>query len=126
LGLNFADLECNEVHAGHLFAAKLSPTSVLLQDLKTGNMRLDIREARQAKHLLTSEQKSALKGKNQSTPHQLTMGEWHEVEATINGDQLAVANDGKLIARLTSPGISHPTPNACCDWPCLEGRSWMM
>jgi len=56
LGLDFADQECKEVHAGHLFAARISPKQVQLQDLKTGNMRLDIREARQAKKELTSEQ----------------------------------------------------------------------
>jgi hypothetical protein len=49
LGLNFADLQFKDVHAGHLFAARISPKQVLFQDLKTGNMRLDIRATRQAK-----------------------------------------------------------------------------
>ena len=43
IGLNFADLKCKEVHAGHLFVAKVSAKDVQLQDLKTGNMRFDIR-----------------------------------------------------------------------------------
>jgi hypothetical protein len=64
LGLNFADLSCKEVHAGHLFAAKVSPKQVQLQDLKTGNMRLDIHTARTAKQKLSDEQQQALKGKD--------------------------------------------------------------
>jgi hypothetical protein len=101
LGLNFADLQCKEVHAGHLFAARISVKDVLLQDLKTGNMRLDIRETRQAKQSLV--------GKNQTTSHRLTVGKWYEVQATIEGDRLSVSIDGQPIASLASPGIAHPT-----------------
>ncbi len=109
LGLNFADPQCTEVHAGHLFAARVSTKDVLLQDLKTGNMRLDIREARQAKQPLSDEQQAALVGKNRTTPHRLTAGQWYTVEATIQGDKLTVAIDGQPIASHTSPGIGHPT-----------------
>jgi hypothetical protein len=35
LGLNFADLQFKEVHAGHLFAARVQADKVVLQDLKT-------------------------------------------------------------------------------------------
>src|SRR3954466_1671387 len=55
LGLDFADPECKEVHAGHIFAARFSTKNVTLQDLKTGNMRLDIQEARVAKQPLSAE-----------------------------------------------------------------------
>lgn len=109
LGLNFADLQCQEVHAGHLFAARISAKDVLLQDLKTGNMRLDIREARQAKQALTAEQQAALQGKNKTTPHPLVVGKWYEVESTIQGDRLSLSIDGQPVASLTSPGIAHPT-----------------
>jgi len=109
LGLNFADPQCQEVHAGHLFAARISLKDVTLQDLKTGNMRLDIREVRQAKQPLNAEQQAALQGKNQTTPHQLTVGKWYEVVATIQDDRLSVSIDGKPIASLASPGIAHPT-----------------
>ena len=34
LGLNFADLKYKEVHAGHLFAARIHLHQVILQDLK--------------------------------------------------------------------------------------------
>jgi hypothetical protein len=109
LGLNFADLQCKEVHAGHLFAARISVKDVLLQDLKTGNMRLDIRETRLAKRPLNTEQQAALQGKNQTTPHRLAVGKWHEAEATIVGDRLSVAIDGQPVASLDSPGMAHPT-----------------
>lgn len=109
LGLNFADLQCKEVHAGHLFVARIGPKDVLLQDLKTGNMRLDIREARLAKQPLNSEQQAALKGTTTSTQHATSIGQWHEAEVTIRGDTLAIAVDGQPLAALKSPGIAHPT-----------------
>jgi hypothetical protein len=108
LGLDFADPQCKEVHAGHLFAARVSAKDVVLQDLKTGNMRLDIREARQAKQALTAEQQAALKGKNQSTPHATTVGKWHELEVTVQNDRLSISLDGQPVASHASPGIAHP------------------
>jgi hypothetical protein len=109
LGLDFADLQCKEVHAGHLCAARVSPQNVTLQDLKTGNMRLDISEARRAKQSLNAEQKAAIKGKTQTTTHPLKVGTWHELQTSIQADRLSVSIDGQLIAELTSPGIGHPT-----------------
>lgn len=109
LGLNFADLEFKEVHAGHLFAAKISPKSVLMQDLKTGNMRLDIREARQAKQKLTDEQQQAIKGKEKAVPHLLETGKWHDLTVKVIGDELSVTISGQLVGSFKSPGITHPT-----------------
>jgi hypothetical protein len=109
LGLDFADPQCKEVHAGHLFAARFSTKNVTLQDLKTGNMRLDIQEARVAKRPLSAEQQAALKGKNEAVPHRLTVGKWYEAEITIDGDRLSVSIDGEPAATFTSPGIAHST-----------------
>lgn len=109
LGLNFADLQFKEVHAGHLFAARISTKNVLLQDLKTGNMRLDIREARQAKTPLTDEQKQALKGKEKSIPNALEAGKWHDLLVTVEGDTLNVSLNGQKVGSHSSPGIAHPT-----------------
>ncbi len=109
LGLNFADLQFKEVHAGHLFAARISTKNVLFQDLKTGNMRLDIREARQAKTPLTDEQKQALKGKEKSIPHALEASKWHDLLVTVEGDTLSVTLNGQSIGSHRSPGIAHPT-----------------
>ncbi len=109
LGLNFADLQFKEVHAGHLFAAKVSPAKVQLQDLKTGNMRLDIRETREAKKPLSAEQKAALEGKEKSFPQDIAVGQWHDLLVSVNGDELSVTLDGRLAGSFKSPGIAHPT-----------------
>ncbi|MDP1592432.1 MAG: hypothetical protein Q8M07_32010 [Prosthecobacter sp.] len=109
LGLNFADLEFKEVHAGHLFAARISTKSVLFQDLKTGNMRLDIRETKQAKQKLSEEQQQAVKGKEKAVPHPLESGKWHDLVVKVTGDELSVTINGKHIGSFNSPGIAHPT-----------------
>lgn len=109
LGLDFADAQCKEVHAGHLFAVRLTPKQVVFQDLKTGAMRLDIQTARQAKQKLSAEQESALKGKQKAVPHPVALGQWHDVLVKVAGDELSVTLDGKLIGSFKSPGIAHPT-----------------
>ena len=109
LGLDFADPQCKEVHAGHLLAVRVSPKQVLLQDLKTGQMRLDIQTARQAKQKLSAEQESALKGKQKPLPQAIAVGQWHDLEVTIAGAEVSVSVDGKPVGSLSSPGIAHPT-----------------
>jgi hypothetical protein len=109
LGLDFADLEFKEVHAGHLFAARISPKQVLLQDLKMGNMRLDIREAREARQKLTPEQQQALEGKQKAFPHQTEIGKWHDLAVKIAGEELSVVIDGQPVGSFKSPGIAHPS-----------------
>jgi hypothetical protein len=109
LGLDFADAARKDVHAGHLFAARVAPKQVLLQDLATGGMRLDIQTARQAKQKLTAEQQQALVGKEKKIPATLAVGEWHTLLVKISGDELAVTVDGQSMGSLKSPGIAHPT-----------------
>lgn len=109
LGLNFADLEFKEVHAGHLFMVKIDPKKVQILDLKTGNMRLDIREARLAKTPLSDEQQAALKGKDKSFPHPLEVAKWHDLLVQVSGDEVVVTINGGEVGRFQSPGISHPT-----------------
>jgi hypothetical protein len=109
LGLDFADLQCKEVHAGHLFATRISPKQVLFQDLKTGNMRLDIREARQSKKTLTNEQQQALKGKQKAVSRATEVGKWHDLSVKVTGDELSVAIDGHTLGSFKSPGMAHPT-----------------
>jgi hypothetical protein len=109
LGLDFADAQFKEVHAGHLFAAKVSPKQVQLIDHKTGGMRLDIHDARTEKKELTEEQKKALVGKSKNVAHDTEVGKWHDLQVTILGDTLSVAIDGKDAGSFSSPGIAHPT-----------------
>jgi hypothetical protein len=109
LGLDFADPQCKEVHAGHLFAARVSAKQVVLQDLKTGGMRLDIETARKAKQKLSAEQEQALKGKQKAVPQTIAVGQWHELLVKVSGDELSVTLDGKALGSLKSPGVAHPT-----------------
>ena len=46
LGLNFADLTFKPVHAGHLFVVRIGEKQIQIDDLKTGKMKKEIREAR--------------------------------------------------------------------------------
>lgn len=109
LGLNFGDPQFKEVHAGHLFAVKISSKQVLFQDLKTGNMRLDIRTAREAKQKLTAEQEQALQGKQKTVPLVVEVGKWHDLIVKVAGDELSVTLDGKFVGSFKSSGIAHPT-----------------
>lgn len=109
LGLNFADLEFKGVHAGHLFVVNVSTKAVEIRDLKTGGMRIDMREARVAKKKLTEEQQQALKGKDKSFPHTLEIGKWHDLLVKISGDTVSATLDGQLIGSFSSPGFTHPT-----------------
>lgn len=108
LGLNFADLKYKKVWAGHLFVARISTKDVQLQDLKTGNMDLEIRELRKAKKL-TQEQQKSLKSKTKRIPHKLSTGEWHSLKVSIQNDTLSVAIDDKQVGSFSSEGIAHPT-----------------
>lgn len=109
LGLDFADLSRKDIHAGHLFAARVSPKQVLLQDLATGGMRLDIHTARKAKQKLSADQQQALVNKEKKIPATIAVGEWHTLLVKISGDELAVTIDDRPVGSLKSPGIAHPT-----------------
>ncbi|MDG2127136.1 MAG: hypothetical protein P8K08_04020 [Fuerstiella sp.] len=108
LGLNFADLKFKEVHAGHLFVAKISTRDVQLHDLKTGNMNLKTRELRLA-NKLSSSRKVELKTKVRKFPHRLESGEWHTLVVCVSGDTLSVSIDGGHVGSFSSAGIAHPT-----------------
>ena len=109
LGLNFADLSFKGVHAGHLFVVKMSPHKVELTDLKTGNMRIDIRMARTEKKELTQEQKQALVGKSKKLNHHTSVNQWHDLLVTVADDTLRLTIDSQLIGEFHSPGVAHPT-----------------
>jgi hypothetical protein len=108
LGLNFADLEFKEVWAGHLFKVIIGINQTELADLKTGVMDLEIREARKAK-TITSSQQAELKTKTKKFPHKLEVGKWYTAVASIDGDTLSVSIDGEHVGSFSSAGIAHPT-----------------
>ena len=108
LGLDFADLGFKEVHAGHLFKVTVSSKSVMLDDMKTGNMNLKFREAKLAK-TLTAEQKKFLATTRKTFPNKLEAGKWYDLRVDVDGDTLKASIDGKEVASFTSPGFAHPT-----------------
>lgn len=108
LGLNFADLNYKKVWAGHLFKVDIGVKQTQLTDLKTGNMDLKIREARQTK-TLTAVQQKMLKTKAKRFPYKLESGKWYTAIAKIVGDKLSVSIDGKEVGSFSSEGIAHPT-----------------
>lgn len=108
LGLNFADLTCKTVHAGHLCMARISTQDIQLSDLKTGKMNLELQTARKTKTLTDAQQKR-LKSTEKKVLHALETGQWHDLRVTIQGDTLSVIIDGQDAASFTSEGIAHPT-----------------
>ena len=108
LGLNFADLQCKEVWAGHLFVVKVFPTQVVFQDLKTGMMDLEIRNAKKGAGL-SKEQKKMLEEKQKKLPLSLETGTWHQLLVQVKGRELQLSVNGKDVGRFASEGIEHPT-----------------
>lgn len=104
--LNFADLSCKEVHAGHLCAAVFAADKVTLQDMKTGSMLLTYYDARKA-GTLSKEDQDLIKTKQKSFPHAITLGAWHDLKTTITGDTMVATVDGEEIGSFSSPGIAH-------------------
>ncbi len=108
LMLNFADLSCKEVHAGHICAATFATKKVNLQDMKTGNMLLKYFDDRKAGKL-SKEDEALIKTKQKSFPYEISLNEWHSLSVTISGDTLKASVDGKEVGSFSSVGIAHET-----------------
>lgn len=108
LGLNFADQQFKEVHAGHLCMTKINTKNVQINDLKTGVMANAMRKARQDK-TVTPEQQKLLKTKTKRFPNKLEADKWHNLVVTIKGDTMTVTINEKEIGKFFSEGIAHPT-----------------
>lgn len=111
LGLNFADLDFKEVHAGHLCMAKVTTRYVQLNDLKTGVMAKAIRKARKS-NSLSEEEGEILKTKVKRVPAEVDAGKWHSLELTIQGETMVLKVNKKKVGEFSSPGIAHPTKRA--------------
>lgn len=108
LGINIADMDEKSVHAGHLCMARIRNKQVELIDLKTGRMKLEMREANKAKSL-TAEQKARLATKIKKFPVDLKPDQWHDLLVKIQGETMTVLIDGSQVGEFSSPGIGHPT-----------------
>ena len=101
------------VHAGHICMARIRSNNVEIIDLKTGRMKKEHREIRQAKKE-TPELKKLLAGKTKRFKANVASNEWHDLEV-ITGETMQVSIDGKKIGSFESAGIAH-SPRAVCDW----------
>ena len=109
LGINIADLKEKSVHAGHICMARVTTRQVEFHDLKTGNMRLDLRNRRKAGEELTDDEKAMLKTKKKIVKRPIAPGEWHDLVVTIRGETMTIAVDGEEVGTFTSEGIGHET-----------------
>jgi hypothetical protein len=108
LGLNFADLQFKEVHAGHLCVAQVSIKDVKLTDLKTGKMAKAI-HAMSKEEKRSPQIKNKLKMKERVVKHELKAGKWYQLRVSIIGNTMRAEIDGKEAAEFSSEGIAHPT-----------------
>lgn len=108
LTLNFADMDLKTVWAGHLFKATIGTEDVKITDQKTGEMNLEIRNARQD-NSITEVQKELISKKRKIFPYKLTTNHWHQVHATIQGDEHSCTIDGNLAGTFRSEGFDHKT-----------------
>jgi hypothetical protein len=109
LQLNFADMNLKSVHAGHLFDAKISLTSVYFEDKKTGFMDLKIRAANKAGTLPSVQKAELLKTNRKWYPHAIAKGTWHDLLVHVEGDQISAVIDGKNVGSFHSKGFAHPS-----------------
>lgn len=106
----FDDKDLKEAHAGHVCSVAVTPREVSIQDAKTGNMRLDIREKRQAGEQLDEETLEMLAEKMVKFPVDLEGSEdWHELLIRTKEDVVTVFLDGEELGELQSEGLAHPT-----------------
>lgn len=108
LGLDFADLQFKEVHAGHLFKVDVGTKKVSIDDMKTGGMNMKYYDAKKAK-TLTKEQTQLINSMKKTFPAKLKTGTWYTLLVTIKGDTVTASIDGKEVAASTSDGFAHPT-----------------
>mgnify|MGYP001627931360 CR=1 FL=1 len=106
--LNFADLDYQPVHAGHLFNVDIGLDKVVVEDLREGVMNLELRKARKA-GTLSDAQKTKLAACRKAVKHELARDAWHEVVVQVRGSRLCVEIDGEEVIAFRSAGFAHPT-----------------
>ena len=108
LGLDFADLDFKEVHAGHLFKVDFGTQYVAINDMKTGNMNLKYYDAKKA-GTLTAEQKAEIAKTAKRFPTKIESAKWHTLVVTIAGETVIANVDGQEVGQFTSKGFAHAT-----------------
>ena len=108
LGINIADPGEKSVHAGHLCTARIRLKQVELTDLKTGRMKLEMRNLRKEEKL-TPQQQKLIASKTRAFDVDLAADQWHDLRVEIEGDTMRVAINDEPIGQFRSAGIAHPT-----------------
>lgn len=102
------DKNCEEVHAGHICRVSINRNKLTVQDDRTGVMNLELRELRKQSEM-ADQIEAFLETTKSSGDFQFADGRWYHMRVVIDEDRMSAFVDGKLIAKLTSPGIAHPT-----------------
>ena len=106
----FDDKDYNGSHAGHICQVTISPTQVQMSDAKTGGFTLENGlYDRKKVNQLTEDEKAMLESKTSRVPVKLELGQWYQLTARTQGDQMEVLIDGKKVGSFSSPGIAHET-----------------
>ena len=106
LGINIADMNEKSVHAGHICMAKIRLNRLVISDLKTGRMKLQVRERNKAKKL-TADDKLLIASKEKPVPIELSADKWHRLQVIIRGETMTVRIDDQNAGEFTSSGIGH-------------------
>lgn len=107
LGIDFADMNCREVHAGHICKVFVRADGIEIFDFKFGRMNKPYRDAVKAGDV-SDQQKTQLKNWQKQIGHTIALHTWHDLVVTIIKDTMAVELDGNQILSFTSPGMGHP------------------
>lgn len=106
----FDDKDYKGSHAGHICQVTISPTQVQMSDAKTGGFTLENGlYDRKKVNQLTEDEKAMLESKTSRVPVKLELGQWYQLTARTQGDQMEVLIDGKKVGSFSSPGIAHET-----------------
>ncbi|MFN3190262.1 MAG: hypothetical protein ACE361_07030 [Aureliella sp.] len=123
IGIDFADMQCKEVHAGHICKVMFRPTGVEMLDFKYGRMKRSYRDLAKAGKA-TKEQQTAVAKFQRKFPCKIATSEWHRAVVTIQGETMSVKLNGKPVGQFESPGMGHDRKdmvrfsarkNACLD-----------
>lgn len=107
LGIDFADMKCKEVHAGHIYKIYFRPNGIEMLDFKFGRMKKAYRDAARAGKA-TPAQKQAVKQFEKQFDSPISLKEWHTAIVEVKNSTMSVTLDGKGIGEFTSPGMGHP------------------
>ena len=107
LGIDFADMRCQEVHAGHICKIFFRLDGVEVFDFKNGRMNKARRDAWQGKEK-TPAQEAELAKWEREFKHPIAPGQWHDAVVTIRGEVMSFDVDGENVGSFSSAGMAHP------------------